>query len=430
MKSYGKYIERGMPEKMRKRVFLFFCFRIICAVLILTFGANSVSRASNELPEEVGSLYAKSAVLMDAESGRVLLSKDGETMRPMASTTKIMTCILALEEGNMDDVVTTSGEAASQPKVHLGMSEGETFYLRDLLYSLMLESHNDSAVAIAEHLYGSVTAFAERMNEKALELGCEQTHFVTPNGLDGEDETGVHSISAANLARIMSYCVTKSPRTKEFLEITQTKEYSFTDVDGKRNFICTNHNLFLSMMDGAISGKTGFTGDAGYCYVGALHRDGKTLVVALLACGWPNNKNYKWVDTRTLMNYGLEHYEYRSLQEMSEVVKIQEIPVEDGIGEAGLFENAKVAVEIEGREEEFRVLLRDEEKIEARVESVEKLTAPVEKGQKVGTVSYCLGEEVLKEYALVATETVERKNYAWIFGKLFEIFHQFRIGTV
>lgn len=118
----------------------------------------------NMIPEDLGELYAKSAVLMDADSGRVLIAKDGNTMRPMASTTKIMTCILALEEGNLEDVVTASGEAASQPKVHLGMREGEQFVLGDLLYSLMLESHNDSAVAIAEHIAGSVPEFAEKMN--------------------------------------------------------------------------------------------------------------------------------------------------------------------------------------------------------------------------------------------------------------------------
>lgn len=146
-------------------------------------------------------LYARSAALVDADSGRVLLGKEEHVMRPMASTTKIMTCILALEKGNPKDLVTASANAAAQPKVHLGMHEGEAFYLGDLLYSLMLESHNDSAVAIAEHLAGSVSQFAGWMNEKAEEIGCTEAHFVTPNGLDGEDVGGVHSISAADLAK-------------------------------------------------------------------------------------------------------------------------------------------------------------------------------------------------------------------------------------
>ena len=122
--------------------------------------------------------------------------------------------------------------------------------------------------------------------------GGTEAHFVTPNGLDGEDVGGVHSISAADLAKIMSYCVLRSPKAAEFLAITQMPVYSFSDAEGKGNFSCSNHNAFLQMMDGAISGKTGFTGDAGYCYVGALQSEDRTFVVALLACGWPNNKNY------------------------------------------------------------------------------------------------------------------------------------------
>ena len=109
----------------------------------------------------------------------------------------------------------------------------------------------------------SVPEFAKLMNQKAKEIGCENAHFVSPNGLDDRDEEGVHSISAADLARIMSYCIAKSPKAEEFLTITQTKSYSFSDAEGKRNFSCVNHNLFLDMMEGAISGKTGFTGDAG-----------------------------------------------------------------------------------------------------------------------------------------------------------------------
>ena len=141
-----------------------------------------------ETPEELAQLYARSAVLMDADSGRVLFEKDGKTARPIASTTKIMTCILALEEGKPDLVCSVSEKAASQPEVRLGVREGETYLLEDLLYSLMLESHNDSAVVIAENTAGSVEAFAGLMNKKSEEIGCQDTNFITPNGLDASDE--------------------------------------------------------------------------------------------------------------------------------------------------------------------------------------------------------------------------------------------------
>ena len=162
---------------------------------------------------------------MDADNGRVLFEKNGSEKKPMASTTKIMTCILALEEGNLTDVVNVSENAARQPKVHLGMQMDEKFYLRDLLYSLMLESHNDSAVAIAEHIGGSVQAFADKMNAKAKEIGCRDTYFITPNGLDASDDKGEHSTTAEDLARIMSYCILKSPKKESFLSITQKGSY-------------------------------------------------------------------------------------------------------------------------------------------------------------------------------------------------------------
>ena len=214
--------------------------------------------------DEPQNLYAQSAVLMDADSGRVLFGKEEEAIRPMASTTKIMTCIIALEHMTDNEIVTASAYAASQPKVHLGVREGQQFYLRDILFSLMLESHNDSAVMVAEEIAGSVEAFVKMMNEKAEELGLTKTHFVTPNGLDGEDEGGVHATTAIELAEIMKYCIMDSPEKEMFLDITGTKEYHFRDLKGTSSYTCTNHNAFLTMMDGAISGKTGFTADAGY----------------------------------------------------------------------------------------------------------------------------------------------------------------------
>ena len=138
-------------------------------------------------------ISAGAYILMEMETGRVLAGQDIHERLAMASTTKIMTCILALENGGEQAVATASAQAAAAPKVHLGVYEGEQFLLGDLLYSLMLESHNDSAVAIAEHLAGSVPQFAGWMNEKAEEIGCTEAHFVTPNGLDGEDVGGVHS---------------------------------------------------------------------------------------------------------------------------------------------------------------------------------------------------------------------------------------------
>ena len=170
---------------------------------------------------EPDSLYALSAVLMDGDSGRVLFEKNGEEQRPMASTTKIMTCILVLESGRQEETARTSSYAASMPEVHMGAGEGESYKVRDLLYGLMLESYNDAAVILAEHVGGSTQDFAGMMNEKAWEIGCENTWFITPNGLDAQEETkeGVkaHSTTAEDLARILRYCIRDSPAREEFL---------------------------------------------------------------------------------------------------------------------------------------------------------------------------------------------------------------------
>lgn len=370
--------------------------------------------------EEVEQLYAQSAVLMDADNGRVLFEKNGSEKKPMASTTKIMTCILALEEGNLTDIVNVSEYAARQPKVHLGMKMDEKFYLRDLLYSLMLESHNDSAVAIAEHIGGSVQAFADRMNERAKEIGCKNTYFITPNGLDASDEMGEHSTTAEDLAKIMSYCISHSPQKEIFLAITQKATYCFMDVDCRRSFSCNNHNAFLTMMDGALSGKTGFTGKAGYCYVGALESEGRTFVVSLLGCGWPNHKGYKWTDTKKLMTYGIENYELK--EAFSGKENLPDLMVKEGIPENGeLFAEAKVPVAVEKlKGSPVEVLLHQNETVESIVELEKEVEAPVKKHERLGTISYLLNGEVLQRYPVLAQKEVKRKDVRWVFQKIWD----------
>ena len=384
----------------------------VCLCVVNTVYAENI--------EEPRNLYAQAAVLMDAESGRILFEKNGQEVLAMASTTKIMTCILALEKGNLDDIVKASELASSQPKVHLGMKAGEEFKLGDLLYSLMLESHNDSAVAIAEHVGGSVEGFAKLMNAKAKELGCQNTYFITPNGLDETDEIGMHATTASELARIMSYCIMESPKKEEFLSITSMPSHSFNNVEENRTFSCSNHNSFLNMMEGAISGKTGFTGKAGYCYVGALERDGRTFVVALLACGWPNNKNYKWKDTVKLMEYALDNYTYRDLDRD---VELPSVVVEGGVPESGrLFDDANVKLEVDYGERNAQVLLRRDEKVETTIKMEEMLVAPVEAGQQVGKIVYYLADEELVAYPVVVVEDVGRRDVSWIFDKLFQMY--------
>lgn len=390
-----------------------------------------MQEAEDETPKELRQLYAQSAVLMDADSGRILFEKNGYEAKAMASTTKIMTCITALENADLESTVEVSDYAASMPDVQLNIRKGETYRLEDLLYSLMLESHNDSAVAIAEHVGGSVEGFAGLMNQKARDIGCYDTYFITPNGLDAKIKTGeneterVHSTTAADLAKIMRYCINTSPMKEEFLEITRTASYSFSDLEGSRSYSCNNHNAFLNMMEGALSGKTGFTGNAGYCYVGALKRDGKTFVVALLACGWPNNKSYKWADTKKLMNYGLEYYEYRDVFQKGK--QFQPVEVECGVPEDGdISEKAYVELNMKvSEQEQLKLLLRTDEEVRVEYELPDKLEAPVEIDAIVGNAKYYLGTEIVKVYPIYTSADLKRIDFKWCFRK---IINQYIIG--
>lgn len=250
------------------------------------------------------------------------------------------------------------------------------------------------------------------------------TFFITPNGLDAVmNDTGqIHSTTAKDLAKIMAYCVMDSPAKEQFLEITQTREYHFCDESGNRSFGCSNHNSFLSMMNEAVSGKTGFTNKAGYCYVGAVESEGRTFTVALLACGWPNHKTYKWSDMKTLTAYGMERYEYRDIYEEKQ---FSAIPVMDGIAgdDATPYETAYVEVDLEQPEEKsLPWLLCEDDVVEVRAELAPQLTAPVHTGEEVGKVSYYLNQELILEYPVVTTGEVERTNYPWVLRYVLGLF--------
>lgn len=413
------------------------------------------------------SLHAKGAVLMDGYTGRVLYEKNASEVMPMASTTKIMTCIVALEYGNPEDMVEISAYAASMPDVKLGIHKGEHYRLGDLLFSLMLESHNDAAVAIAEHIAASqfengmktaeaekaslkeeeskaeaeperesvketdaeqiaasaskaaaertteeskvlVEAFASLMNQRAEEIGCEHTFFITPNGLDAsviqEDEAGnqkerVHSTTAQELALIMRYCLSQSEKAQEFAVLTQTREAAIADETGSRSFSCVNHNRYLDMKEGALSGKTGFTGKAGYCYVGAVNQNGVYLIVALLACGWPPSKNLKWQDMNTLVNYGLEQYSCVQVNELQEESVDYMLQSYNKNGKTTGVEKIQTEIAFEP----FTLLKREGEEISVNWYLDLKAAAP---GERVGICQFRIGEQPCKMFPILVTPEI------------------------
>lgn len=351
--------------------------------------------------KEPNALYARSAALYDANGGRILFGKKQDTKMAMASTTKIMTCIVILEYGGMDDVVAVSQNAARQPDVQLNINTGEQYYLKDLLYSLMLESHNDVAVALAEHVGGSVEGFASLMNKKAKEIGCSQTNFVTPNGLDAAE----HYTTAEELCKIAAYAI----QNKDFLDIIGTSSHQFQEITTGRNFTVSNKDRFLQMYDGAIGVKTGFTGNAGYCFVGAVKRGENVLVSAVLGSGWPPNKNYKWSDTKALMDYGFTYYSIRNF--FQEEITLPVLSVMAG---------RKIEVSLKTKKIETAMLADGQENEKIVLELKESLFAPVHAGEKVGSVYYYLDDKLWKEEPVYTADSVEKTDYLFALEKTWQ----------
>lgn len=382
------------------------CVGLLCVMLCV----NLVADIGVFYAKEQISMYSGSYALMDATTGRVLKGKEETSPMANASTTKILTCIVTLEKCNLEEIVEISSYAASQPRVKMGLQEGEKYALKELIYGLMLESYNDCAVAIAEHVAGSAEEFAKMLNRKAKEIGCKDTYFITPNGLDAEDENGFHHTTAEDLCKIMAYCTWDSPQKDTFLQITQTRNYA--------SFV--NRNAFLNQMDGVLTGKTGFTNKAGYCYVAAMEVNGERYCIALLACGWPNNKDYKWQDARTLFEYGMEIYDNKQviLKKFTEEIKVDGYVGEPKVSDIN--QNGSLSLYLE--EKEYRFLMAEEDKISTELIIYTDTELPIKKGQVMGTCNLYLEDALIDSIPLFASENVN------IWGKkavLYTIFYHF-----
>ena len=241
-------------------------------------------------------------LLMDSKTGKILYQKDADVKLPPASTTKILTAILTLESGRkLTEVLTVSKAATRVPATKLYLNPGQTISIGDLLYGVLLSSANDAAVVLAEGIGGSIENFGEMMTKKAHELGAGNTHFTNPHGLTAPD----HYSTAHDLAVIFRYAM----RNPTFRQIVQTKISSVRSITpgkkkGKARLVSVrNHNRLLWNFEGAIGGKTGYTYAAQKCFVGAVERNGVTLLVSILG------SRDLWRDTKRLLEYGFDNYE-------------------------------------------------------------------------------------------------------------------------
>lgn len=341
---------------------------------------------------------SKAAILMDVNTGRVLWEHNAHVQRAPASTTKMLTAIVAIEAGNVTNDVCVSKRASEEPGSYLGLQEGEVLKLNELLYGMMLKSGNDAAVAIAEHVGGSVEQFAEMMNKKAAEIGTKNSHFANPNGLPNDN----HYSSAYDLA-VIARCGLHIPL---FAEIVKTKTKIIPDHlhEWDRKVYNTNH--LLGKVDGVDGVKTGYTDAAGPCLVASATRDGHQLVAVVLGSG---NKDG---DAQQLLEFGFANFEFLPLGE-KEAFK-ESLPVKGGV-------DSRVRISLTD-DLVLPVKMEEKDKVAYELELPAVLKAPVLKGAKVGEAKVYLDGELIQKRDIIAQCGVEKKSF---FKSLFGVFRNF-----
>ena len=362
------------------------CGALLC--LCLTVSLLPSARAAG--PE----VAAPSAILMDAATGQVLYEKNShERLRP-ASVTKVMTLLLvmeALDEGRLswDQKVTASAAAAAKGGSQVYLEEGEQMTMDEMLKSVVVSSANDCATALAEAVAGSEAAFVEMMNERAAELGMEDTHFVNCTGLDDEPEAEEHLTSAYDIA-VMS---------RELLSHEKIKEYTTIWMDTVRDgqFGLANTNKLIRFYEGAKGLKTGYTSSAGHCLSASAERDGMELIAVVLHC---SSSTERFESAKALLDYGFANYALVTPQVPEE---LGPVPVVLG--------NAQTVMPVLETPEPILLDKGLQSQVETAVELVESVEAPVAQGQKLGQLTVTAGGQVVATIPIVAAEAVEQMTW-------------------
>ena len=336
-------------------------------------------------------ISARAAILIDAASGRVLYAKNADVRCPMASTTKIMTALLALENSAPNEIVTASERAAGTGGTSIYLSAGETLSMEEMLKGLMLRSGNDAAVAIAEHIGGSVENFAVMMNARAEELGAD-AHFVTPNGLDAEG----HGASA----RAMALIAREALRRGDFRALVGAQRATIPWRDNQYSRVLTNKNRLLREYEGATGVKTGFTKKAGRCLVFSAERDGMELIGVVLNCG-------AWFDeAERLLDWGFENFSIACAAEEGEDCGSVAVA-------GGAFPRVRVIAESGAS-----AAVRASDRWSVELTLARSVSAPVHAGDSLGRAALTVNGEVLAETRLIAAESIEKLTFWGIFVKV------------
>lgn len=359
--------------------------RFLAVILIFCFAVSLFS-------VNCGAVSASAAVVINGDTGNVIYSKNSNARLPMASTTKIMTALLLCENGDLDKEIVTTKEMVTVEGSSMGLLEGDTVSFRSLLYGMMLASGNDAANTTAIALGGSVENFVEMMNEKAQSLGLENTHFETPSGLDGKS----HYTTAYELAILARYAL----QNPDFAEAVSSKSATLTYGNPPYRRTLTNHNRLLKTYDDIVGVKTGFTKKAGRCLVSAAKKDGKFVICVTL------HDPDDWADHRKLLDIGLESLESVTVKPDKRKLKICVLGAK----------SKDITVDIK----ETNLYLSDED-ISCDIEVCPVIFAPLECGEKIGTVSYRSNdtliscEDICVNNGLKSVKTSKMKTFLEIF---------------
>ena len=353
------------------------------------FDKESVETVGNNTPK----ISAGAAIVMDTVSGRVLYEKNAYSRRSIASTTKIMTAIVALENSKDDEDVIVSKRAAAISGSTVNLKEGKTYKLGNLLYAMMMRSGNDAAIAIAEHVGGSVEAFAEMMNRKAAEIGATNTNFVTPHGLDDPQ----HYSTPYDLALITRYAL----NNEKFSIIVGTKNSTF---EGSS---INNTNEMLSLYPGADGVKTGYTGQAGTCLVTSVTQNGWRIISVVLNCAY---RPVRAQSSKLILDYTFGNYKSYHYLKKGQVV--YEVKLHKGLTDKlSAYSDRDIAFPL--KQEEV-----DKVKVVYNIPKV--IEAPINNDSKIGTIDYILDGKLLASSDIRNSNAVARKDFYYYFDTIFK----------
>ena len=351
--------------------------------------------ASNvsELPKTNSRRY----IVYDRISKSMIIGKNEDIKSAMASTTKIMTTIVILEKADLNEKVTVSAKAGGTGGSRLGLKRGDKASVRDLLYGLMLRSGNDAAVALAEHVGGSVKGFAELMNEKAIELGLTNTHFITPHGLDDAN----HYTTALELAKLTDYAMDN----ETFAKIVGTKSTTIYINNQPRQI--NNTNELLGVLNGVVGVKTGFTNNAGRCLVTETKRNNMDIITIVLGA---DTKKDRTKDSVNLIEYTFSKYKMYNLEEqiIKEFNKWKNINEKRILIIKGKTSNPKLAL---GAIEKATIPICDNDKIEYSINALTEIEAPVEQWNVMGTLTVKINGEILENIDIVNVNEVQKRDW-------------------